>query len=1183
MLYRGHYKNNLTSRKQHCRCDECVQKMMKSDKALHSSLEIEMCEESHGKIENEMGGHDVDVTRMDGVTGEMESFGTDQQVDEFLVKEEQLELGVIDVTDPESVLKYNDEDMYKKQLEKFLEEDKDELLSCDKCNFKTYNKRKLKRHAKVSHSISPKDNVCPRCDKHFTTKEKLDAHIREIHIQLHLSCSQCNFEALKKRDLMRHVRNSHGTNLQHDSANGASIKCNLCDQVFMNNRNLQRHVRVLHKKILPFICDKCEYKAGEERQLTRHMKRVHDGIFESEARPILKCPKCDYTTNWGKSKITNHIKTVHDKIKDFKCPSCDFCCSQRGNLRLHIEQVHNKIRRFSCLVEGCKYKSNFKNDITKHNKTVHGTVKDISCHLCTYQTAVQGYLTVHMKNVHGLKKDYLCPHCGRQFHVFRNFHKHIKVIHPFQPLPVRKKDPTQTVRRVRSMFNKQSSVQPLKDEPSPIKSNFRTKSNQNRSDHTDNFSGWKEKQQMSYKLEQPEKRVVNGKTYQQCKCPEPDCNYTTLWGKNHLRKHIKAVHQKVKDVTCDQCEYTACQNVHMSTHLKLIHLTCYQCYARFWDNLKDMAQCSSCDVKFPLRRHLVRHVKAVHPDEPLPCKAISVEGRTIRIANEKEFESEFGTAEENREKTKCYNLELERLKTHIKKTHPVVQRDPNISDSCPECSYKTQDKSRLRAHIREVHRQIKDFLCELCSYTTSKKSNLASHILRQHEGVKIPRKKRLGADGKPLEHGHKVMTCSYCKERCDGRSKFEEHITAMHPEVKRLCCPHCIFTAKKVYALNRHIKAVHYKIKDQNCSECSFTTTDKSTLTKHIKAIHLGMKGVNHKNKKSKTQVKNKEKNNTTTVAGGEDTTVFVTPTKDSKPAEEFIQHQMSVANPPYIQTQLQLNTGISSLTNFQTQIITVDTPNLSHFIAQTQGNLISAPIKSKQIINEQVSQPPVNMFNPQTISKPYQPRKKEEPIIDPNIPIAPEIIEFEQQERKAFSCPQCRYQSDTEEELTGHFKKEHEKIKNLPCHLCNYVTWNKYNLRRHIQNVHTEKSDKLNIPLIEMNCSQCSYQFSIRDIHSRAQSRLNRHSQEVHGTVKDISCSLCNYQTKRKSNLEAHMQRIHAKKKDENKEKDVEKPMPPLINIMPSIPQKEIDSSKKWTESAFVSQQTTYFMPDRY
>ena len=1087
------------------------------------------------------------------------------------VKEGSVTTVKVDTNDPEIMtLIYNDEDMYQKQLEEFLKEEAEELVKCDECDFKTSDDRKLKRHVKVSHQIRKSikeegSNICPPCDKAFASKNKLDDHIREIHLKLKLSCNHCQFESLKRSEMVRHVKKEHEKDVPNSNT---SKTCGTCGQEFKNNRNLQRHIRVLHKKVLPFVCDKCEYKAGEERQLLRHIKRIHEGVFESEARPALKCPKCDYTTNWGKSKIRNHIKTVHDKIKDFKCPNCEFCCSQRGNLRLHIEQVHNKVRKFSCSVEGCHYKSNFKNDITKHNKTVHGTIKDLSCHLCGYQTAVQGYLTVHMKNKHGQKKNYLCPHCGKQFHVFRNFHKHIKVLHPFEALPIRKKDPAQVVRRVRAMFNKQSSIQPLKVESSPIKSD----------------QNWKEEQKLSYKLQQPKKRVVNGKTYQQCKCPEPDCSYTTLWGKNHLSKHIKAVHQKVKDVTCDQCEYTACQNVHMSTHLKLIHLTCYHCYQRFWDNLKEMAECSSCEVKFPLRRHLVRHVKAVHPDEPLPCKAISVEGRTIRIANEKEFESEFGTAEENRKKTKCYNLELERLKEHIKTAHPVAPKDETISDSCPECNYKTQDKSRLRAHIREVHRQIKDFLCELCSYKTSKKSNLASHILRQHEGVKIPRKKRIGADGNPLEHGHKIMTCSYCKQSCDGRNKFEEHIKSMHPDAsaKRLCCPHCIFTAKKVYALNRHIKAVHYKIKDQNCTQCSFTTTDKSTLTKHIKAIHMGMKGINHKNR-SQNPNGNPKKNDSNAVNDPSLTVAQQLPSLKDSEISELIHHQVNVINPINLQSGAQINT-FSPLYSFQKQPILLNNSSVSQSFIQQRPSVSMIKCSTgdiKQITQYMQTQPEVSKPAP-IAQNPYQPRKKEEPIIDPTIPIPQEIIEFEQQEKKAFACSECRYQSDKQEELNAHFTKEHERTKNMPCSLCSYVTWNKYNLRRHVQNCHAEKSEKLNTPVIEMKCPQCSYQFSIRDIHSRAQSRLNRHIQEVHGAAKDISCTLCNYQTKRKSNLEAHMQRIHTKKNNEEKEKTGVVQTIQVNNALQLSQPIEVDSLKTWTEPTFVTPPTTYFIQER-
>ena len=49
-----------------------------------------------------------------------------------------------------------------------------------------------------------------------------------------------------------------------------------------------------------------------------------------------------------KSDLNRHVKSVHDKIKDFNCDQCDKAFGQNGNLNRHIMIVHSKIKAFKC-------------------------------------------------------------------------------------------------------------------------------------------------------------------------------------------------------------------------------------------------------------------------------------------------------------------------------------------------------------------------------------------------------------------------------------------------------------------------------------------------------------------------------------------------------------------------------------------------------------------------------------------------------------------------------------------------------------------------------------------------------------------------------------------------------------------------------------------------------------------
>ena len=60
---------------------------------------------------------------------------------------------------------YNDETVYQKQLQEFLNEEKDSV-KCNTCDYITDDARKMKRHTKISHRLkipkSNEDNFCSR-------------------------------------------------------------------------------------------------------------------------------------------------------------------------------------------------------------------------------------------------------------------------------------------------------------------------------------------------------------------------------------------------------------------------------------------------------------------------------------------------------------------------------------------------------------------------------------------------------------------------------------------------------------------------------------------------------------------------------------------------------------------------------------------------------------------------------------------------------------------------------------------------------------------------------------------------------------------------------------------------------------------------------------------------------------
>ena len=77
------------------------------------------------------------------------------------------------------------------------------------------------------------------------------------------------------------------------------------------------------------------------------------------------------------------------------------------------------------------------------------------------------------------------------------------------------------------------------------------------------------------------------------------CSYATS-DEGNLKKHIKAVHEKIKDQTCDICGFSTTDYSGLKKHIKEVH-----------DKIKDKI-CSICGFTTARNAELKHHIKCIH-------------------------------------------------------------------------------------------------------------------------------------------------------------------------------------------------------------------------------------------------------------------------------------------------------------------------------------------------------------------------------------------------------------------------------------------------------------------------------------------------------------------------------------------------------------------------------------------
>ena len=196
------------------------------------------------------------------------------------------------------------------------------------------------------------------------------------------------------------------------------------------------------------LCPYCDQWVG---RLVEHVKSVHS---EHNFRMIkTPCPyeKCGKTV----VDIKNHIRLVHDKVRNFVCELCSAGFTSSYHLLKHTESVHTNLRvecnqcgkqfksttidnhvkrvhqgirpSYPCTVDDCQKIFGSKEDMKRHVLAVHMKFK-VACPECGKKVRME-FLSGHIKKAHHDLHNIKCEECGKGFQNKKLLSAHIRARH----------------------------------------------------------------------------------------------------------------------------------------------------------------------------------------------------------------------------------------------------------------------------------------------------------------------------------------------------------------------------------------------------------------------------------------------------------------------------------------------------------------------------------------------------------------------------------------------------------------------------------------------------------------------------------------------------------------------------------------------------------------------------------
>ncbi|CAM6002473.1 unnamed protein product, partial [Sphagnum balticum] len=243
------------------------------------------------------------------------------------------------------------------------------------------------RSINVLHEKVPGKYRCEQCDRAFNDSGLLNKHRRTHTGERPYACTECAMKFMQKNHLQEHFRRKH--------TEERSFACDKCEKRFSTKQGAQRH-HSAHTFSKPFMCDVdgCEKRFTVKGNVLVHKRTVHEKVRK------YRCEHCDHTFA-GLTGLKQH-RRLHTGERPYVCTECEITFARREYARKHLKfekhrRTHTGERPHACTE--CAMKFIQKSDLNKHIRT-HTGERPFACTECVMKFTQKAHLQFHHRAKH---------------------------------------------------------------------------------------------------------------------------------------------------------------------------------------------------------------------------------------------------------------------------------------------------------------------------------------------------------------------------------------------------------------------------------------------------------------------------------------------------------------------------------------------------------------------------------------------------------------------------------------------------------------------------------------------------------------------------------------------------------------------------------------------------------------